>query len=209
MLIAAFNLTLIEVVKGHQGWTYSVGILIALLALIAFRNRTLRLNASLTYGECLFFALWTIRWSRSRRLQPLRSRIEVALPWLFVKTDDASVALYLYWFQAFEPSCEGSSLPPYTAHYQYVYRGDGGLPMRFRSMHWRFFHRPWIGLDIVLGFYIWNEGYRSCFPISRLREHSKDSAWWKRLVVEPPLHLRLVLLACGNCQPSCRLNACV
>ena len=57
MLIAAFNLTLIEVVKGHQGWTYSVGILIALLALIAFRNRTLRLNASLTYGECLFFAL--------------------------------------------------------------------------------------------------------------------------------------------------------
>ena len=44
LLIAAFNLTLIEVVKGHQGWTYSIGILIALLALIAFRNRTIRLN---------------------------------------------------------------------------------------------------------------------------------------------------------------------
>jgi|SRR5450759_197247 hypothetical protein len=44
ILIAAFNLTLIEVVKGRQGWTYSVGILIALLALIAFRNRTLKLN---------------------------------------------------------------------------------------------------------------------------------------------------------------------
>jgi hypothetical protein len=44
ILIAAFNLTLIEVVKGRQGWTYSVGILIALLALIAFRNGTLKLN---------------------------------------------------------------------------------------------------------------------------------------------------------------------
>lgn len=44
LLIAAFNLTLIDVVKGRQGWTYSVGILIALLVLIAFRNRTLKLN---------------------------------------------------------------------------------------------------------------------------------------------------------------------